>query len=87
MLPSDRNRRNYLGFNFSNLRALLRGVSINNLAFTRTPFGTRKNWDNHVLAACTDQATAAKGFNHASAVQHGLAWVHLPGPVALGMLH
>jgi len=41
MLPSDRNRRNYLGFNFSNLRALLRGVSINNLAFTRNPFGTR----------------------------------------------
>ncbi|GAB4818171.1 hypothetical protein N2152v2_005217 [Parachlorella kessleri] len=39
MLPSDRNRRNYLGFNFSNLKALLRSVSINNLAFTRTPFG------------------------------------------------
>jgi hypothetical protein len=39
MLPSNQNRRNYLGLNFSNTRQLLRAVAINNLPLSRTSFG------------------------------------------------
>ena len=39
MLPSPNNAPNFLGLNFSNLRALLRGVAVNGLQLARTPYG------------------------------------------------
>lgn len=40
MLASPDNRANYLSFNFSNLRQLLKAVSIGGLDFQRTSHGT-----------------------------------------------
>ncbi|GAB4818172.1 hypothetical protein N2152v2_005218 [Parachlorella kessleri] len=39
MLPSRNNRDDYVAFNFSNMKQLLRYVTVNNLAFTRSNFG------------------------------------------------
>ena len=39
MLPSKNNRDDFVAFNFSNMKQLLRAVTVNNLAFTRSNFG------------------------------------------------